>query len=102
MESLGQEDSGIRFLEAVFGNSIYLGQLLRRHPEALHEMNELGLNNAFDNILVSLAQPATWRADRAHTMACLRDAKGRAAMLVAFADIAGAWDLIQVTSALTR
>ena len=102
MESLGQEDSGVRFLEAVFGNSVYLGQILQRNPEALHEMNELGLNAAFENILNSMREPTVWQADRARTMTCLRNAKDRAAMLVAFADIAGAWDLTRVTGALTR
>ena len=87
-------------LDAVFGNSPYLGRLAQRHVTALKDYFDKG-----PEAVVAAANKAALAvadaSDEASAMAALRAAKGRAALAIAFADIAGRWDLKQVTGALS-
>ncbi|MGH6889294.1 MAG: bifunctional [glutamine synthetase] adenylyltransferase/[glutamine synthetase]-adenylyl-L-tyrosine phosphorylase [Rhizomicrobium sp.] len=88
-------------LAAAFGNSPYLCRLALREREGLRAIWEDGP----DAILDSAVREAT-RLHEVGTlssrMAVLRSAKRRAHLAVAFADLAGLWDVIAVTVALTR
>ena len=101
-DALAAEPRGRAFLEGVLGNSPHLGQSLARAPDLLRTMAEHGPDGAFERAVTEVSDEACWRAGRAAAAARLRAAKRRASLTVALADIAGAWDLVQVTGALTR
>jgi len=92
-----------RLLAAVFGNSPYLSTLSLRHPDVIRNAWDSGLDAAWAEIMGELTTGMTNIAPENHgaVMAHLRRAKGRAALLIALADIAGAWALERVTAALT-
>lgn len=95
-------DGAVRaLLYAVFGNSPYLGRLALRHPHSLFRLFSDGPEKLFDEVCQT-ALTAADAADEAEAMTCLRRAKAEAALIIALADIAGAWPLEQVTGALTR
>ena len=87
-------------LDAVFGNSPYLGRQAQRHVAALGDYFDKGPETvtAAANAAALAAADAP---DEAAAMAALRDSKACAALAIAFADIAGCWDLKQVTGALS-
>jgi len=87
-------------LAAVFGNSPYLTRLLLQHPEVMHELSRNGALHAHQAFLHSL-RALNDAADLPSLMRGLRIAKGKLALLVALADIAGLWNLVQVTNALS-
>lgn len=101
VEKLLQHPWGIQLLEAVFGNSPYLSQLLLKQ---LHFF-ELALERGFDAVfseLVSHVQGAHAHCIKlADIMSELRIAKQKAALLIAIADIAEMWDVFKITRALS-
>ncbi|HUB85739.1 MAG TPA: bifunctional [glutamine synthetase] adenylyltransferase/[glutamine synthetase]-adenylyl-L-tyrosine phosphorylase [Rhizomicrobium sp.] len=87
-------------LRAAFGNSPFLARLAVREREFLSQL----LGRAPEATLAAIeddCRSAVHAADIAGAMAILRRAKRRAALAIAFADIAGAWNLKQVTRALS-
>lgn len=88
-------------LDAVFGNSPYLGRLAQREVGALGEYLAAGPEVVL-NAAILLAKASANAADEAHAMKDLRVAKRRAALAIALADIAGTWDVNKVTAELTR
>ncbi len=101
-DALVAEPRGRAFLEGVLDNSPHLGQSLARAPDQLRAMAERGPEAAFESAVAEVSAEACWRAERGPAAARLRAAKRRASLTVALADIAGAWELDAVTSALTR
>src|SRR5690348_5490337 len=83
-------------LDSVFGNSAYLGRLAVREIGALGEYFAAGPLTVL-NAAILLAEAAGRAADEAQAMKDLRVAKRRAALAIAMADIAGTWDVNQVT-----
>ncbi|MBL8644132.1 MAG: bifunctional [glutamine synthetase] adenylyltransferase/[glutamine synthetase]-adenylyl-L-tyrosine phosphorylase [Rhodospirillaceae bacterium] len=92
-----------RLLTAVFGNSPYLSGLLDRYPDVLKDAWTTGLQQTWDRIMANISAAAITQAPltQAEVMKRLRQAKGQAALLIALADMSGAWPLEQVTGALT-
>ena len=90
------------FLDGVFGNSPALGRALSREPAQLRIMAERGADAAFEAALDEVSDAAGRRGDSRALAARLRSAKRRATLTVALADIAGAWPLERVATALTR
>jgi glutamate-ammonia-ligase adenylyltransferase len=88
-------------LDSVFGNSAFLGRLAIREPGALAEYFAAGPRTVL-NAAILLAEAAGRTDSEAQAMKDLRVAKGRAALAIAMADIAGTWDVNQVTAELTR
>src|SRR5665213_2678563 len=88
-------------LEAMFGNSAFLGRLALRETGALGEYFAAGPETVL-NAAILLARAAARADDEAQAMKELRTAKRRAALAIALADIAGAWDVNRVTAELTR
>ena len=86
-------------LDAVFGNSPFLGLNLNLVPDVLRDMLEVGPDGAFAALLAQLEGDAE---QTTNLMRLLRVAKRRVSLLVALADISGEWSLEQVTSALSR
>ncbi|MFO0998551.1 MAG: bifunctional [glutamine synthetase] adenylyltransferase/[glutamine synthetase]-adenylyl-L-tyrosine phosphorylase [Alphaproteobacteria bacterium] len=93
------DDHGRALLEAVFGNSPYLGQCLLLELPFAHELFANGPDRAFQSVLASLRDLAAMREDE--TMRLVRSARRRTALLVGLADIAGTWPLERVTAALS-
>ncbi|MBV9330994.1 MAG: bifunctional [glutamine synthetase] adenylyltransferase/[glutamine synthetase]-adenylyl-L-tyrosine phosphorylase [Alphaproteobacteria bacterium] len=89
------------FLASVFSNSPYLARLAVREAESLQALLAKG-----PEVIVARAESGALDAAAAATpeeaMKMLRGAKRRAALAIALADISGAWDLDQVTGALSR
>ena len=88
-------------LEAVFGNSPYLGRVAQREMGALGEFLAAGPETVL-NAAILMAHAAARADSEAQAMAELRTAKHRAALAIAMADIAGTWDVNKVTAELTR
>jgi glutamate-ammonia-ligase adenylyltransferase len=88
-------------LEAVFGNSPFLGRLALREAGALGEYFAAGPLTVL-NAAILLAEAAARANTEARAMKDLRAAKRRAALAIAMADIAGSWDVDQVMAQLTR
>jgi len=88
-------------LDAVFGNSPYLGRLAQREVGALGEYLAAGPEVVLQAAIL-LAHAAARADSEAQAMTQLRTAKRRAALAIAMADIAGSWDVNKVTAELTR
>ena len=88
-------------LDAVFGNSPFLGRLAQREVGALGEYFAAGPHVVL-NAAILLAQAVAHADSEASAMKELRTAKRRAALAIAMADIAGIWDVNTVTAELTR
>ena len=87
-------------LAPVFSASPYLAGLVRRRPQRLAAMLAATPAKRLDAILASARACAGASADVAESE--LRELKAQLHLLTAVADVCGAWDLDQVTSALTR
>ena len=88
-------------LDAVFGNSPFLGRLAQREVGALGEYFAAGPETVV-SAAVLLAHATAHAASEAQAMKELRTAKRRAALAIAMADIAGLWEVEKVTAELTR
>jgi len=88
-------------LDAVFGNSPFLGRLAQRETGALGEYFAAGPQTVV-NAAVLLAHSVARAENEAQAMKELRTAKRRAALAIAMADIAGLWEVEKVTAELTR
>lgn len=87
--------------DAIAGASPYLRQLMLRDSAFAERALSAEPNLLFDEIIVEVERAAALQ-DKAAFMRALRQAKGKAALLIAVADIGGAWALEEVTEALTR
>ena len=93
--------SGEPLLDAVFGNSPFLGRLAQRETGALVEYFAADPETVL-NAAILLAHAVARAESEAQAMKDLRTAKRRAALAIALADIAGLWDVNRVTAELTR
>ncbi|MEX1153606.1 bifunctional [glutamine synthetase] adenylyltransferase/[glutamine synthetase]-adenylyl-L-tyrosine phosphorylase [Parvibaculum sp.] len=95
-------DADIRhLLAAIHGNSPYLTRVLRRHPDWLPRLLASAPQAALDDLLSRLRATPAAAAAQADIMAALRTARAEAALLIAIADLCGAWELDEVTGALS-
>ena len=107
LDSLGGGEGGYvpppaarAVFEAAFGNSPFLARLALRERGLLPRLVERGPRAVLDEIeAAALAVAAA--VDTKAAMAELRQAKRRAALTIALADIAGMWNLSAVTHALS-
>jgi glutamate-ammonia-ligase adenylyltransferase len=88
-------------LDAVFGNSPFLGRLALREHGALAEYLASGPLTVL-NAAILYAQGAAHADSEAAAMTRLRVARRRAALAIGMADIGGMWDVNRVTAELTR
>jgi glutamate-ammonia-ligase adenylyltransferase len=93
-------DEGQRLLNAVFGNSPFLSQLLVADPPFFALIHQQGFDAALaaataaiERLTPQIAAPAL--------MTALRRARRQASLAIALADITGAWPLETVTRALS-
>src|SRR5690349_13276421 len=81
--------------------SPYLRHLMEREPEFAARIAGEPPDSLFEELLRDVAQAVALTAESDFKRA-LRQAKAKAALLIAAADVDGTWQLEQVTSALTR
>ena len=96
------DDNVIRLLTAIFGNSPFLGQVAQADRRFLPELFMQEPADNLDQILFSLKQNLELAPHIDGAMVVLRQARRRAALLIAVADVSGSWDLTIVTAALSR
>ncbi len=90
-------------LAALFGNSPYLANLCLRDPDIICLIFDQGLDTAFKTALDPVRNSADAAPlDQAKTMMMVRQAKRRAALVIAIADICKAWTLDKITSAISE
>ncbi|HTZ37358.1 MAG TPA: bifunctional [glutamine synthetase] adenylyltransferase/[glutamine synthetase]-adenylyl-L-tyrosine phosphorylase [Stellaceae bacterium] len=92
--------AGRRLLDAVFGNSPFLGAVAVREWRYLTLLVEAGAEAAFDAALAEAGRVAA--EERGALMRRLRIARRRVALCAAVAELAGAWSLERQMAALTR
>ncbi len=113
-ESLAQDEAGASFvaglesdpagralLDAVFGNSPFLGRCLALEIGSLRAFLTDGPDAAFAALMADAEQSLDRETSQSRVMTGLRRAKRRAALIAGLADIAGLWTLEKVTGALT-
>ncbi len=87
--------------EAIAGGSPFLRQLMLRDPAYAGRVFSEDAGDLRDGLLMGLSSLSA-DLTQAELMRALRHAKKRAALLIAVADLSGAWPLEAVTEALTR
>ncbi|MEW5421367.1 bifunctional [glutamine synthetase] adenylyltransferase/[glutamine synthetase]-adenylyl-L-tyrosine phosphorylase [Amorphus sp. 3PC139-8] len=86
------------FLAGVFSNSPFLRDIAFGDPALLVRLMSEAPERSLEALLARMAEPAP---DETALMTLLRRGKREAALLIALADLAGAWALEEVTGALT-
>lgn len=89
-------------MSSVFGNSAFLARSALHLPERLTELCDQPPEQSLDRLVAQVLAGSRQAQSPAEVMRLLRFAKIEAALLIAFADVGGVWDLGQVTGALTR
>ena len=100
--ALAEDPAGLHLLSSIFGNSPYLTQCCLKEPGFVIRLADDGLDATFAEILASLNREVAALTNRADVMAALRVAKRRASLTIALADLAGQWELMRVTGALSQ
>jgi glutamate-ammonia-ligase adenylyltransferase len=98
--ALADDAAGSALLEAVFGNSPFLGRCLLMDMASIPHFLTHGADAVFRE-LVNDVNRAAADGDSKRVMQALRVARRRAALVIALADIAGLWPLERVTGALS-
>lgn len=101
LAGLESEPAGRALLDAVFGNSPYLGRCLALEVDSLRAFLADGPDAAFAALMADTEQSLDRETSQSRVMTGLRHAKRRAALIAGLADIAGLWPLEKVTGALT-
>ncbi len=97
------ENSNVRkLIEGVFDGSPFLTGLIQRDPQRLLSVLASPPQMRLDQLVENAARLAITATSQNELMAGLRAMKNEAALLVALADLGGAWPLAAVTSAVTR
>jgi glutamate-ammonia-ligase adenylyltransferase len=100
LTALAADKDVLHLVSSLFGNSPFLGRILRLHADWLPGLLDRTPGAAFEDLLARTEAAGTLES-QAEVMSALRLAKSEAALLIAVADITGAWQLEQVTDALT-
>jgi glutamate-ammonia-ligase adenylyltransferase len=99
-EGYRPEGEARALLESAFGNSAYLCRLALRERQMLARLFGEGPRALLHEAMTDALAAASTDSET-EIMAALRQAKRRAALAVALADIAGVWTLEEITAALT-
>lgn len=102
LDMAGLSGAAQELLAGAAGSSPYLARLIQRHAATLHATLLAPPEQSFATLCAELAAAETEAGDVATLSERLRQAKSRAALLIALADLGGVWDLGEVTGALTQ
>ncbi len=100
-ENFAETRAGRAVLDAVFGNSPYLGDCLLKEPAFFCDLVATGPETAASQLQNWLHEETVGLTDEATLKCLLRVAKRRAALLVGLADIAGLWPTEEVMRVLS-
>ena len=100
-QAFPETPAGKAMLATIFGASPFLGRCVVRDPGYVRALWERGPDRCVDDA-VAQVQALPLDAGQDSAASALRLARRRVALAVGLADIAQAWDLEAVTSALTR
>ncbi|MGL4494257.1 MAG: bifunctional [glutamine synthetase] adenylyltransferase/[glutamine synthetase]-adenylyl-L-tyrosine phosphorylase, partial [Beijerinckiaceae bacterium] len=100
MERVMTARAAVQLIGGICAHAPFLTGILRRHPEWLSELLSRDPDEAHAEILAILHSPASMDVTEAELMRHLRVAREKNALLVAFADLGGVWDVNRVTAAL--
>ncbi|MFO0390196.1 MAG: bifunctional [glutamine synthetase] adenylyltransferase/[glutamine synthetase]-adenylyl-L-tyrosine phosphorylase [Alphaproteobacteria bacterium] len=89
-------------LTRLFNHSPHLTKLALKTPSIIHGLAHSGAEAVFQDIIKGIALPEKLDNSHKDLKLLLREAKNKAALLIACADITGSWPLDKVTSALTE
>ena len=95
------DPAGQALLDAVFGNSPYLGRCLAQEVSSLRTFLTDGPDTAFAALMADTEQALAAETSQNRVMTELRRAKRRTALITGLADITGLWPLERITGALT-
>ena len=98
MKNLAEQAAGKALLGAIFGNSPWLTRCMLAEPAFFRVICETGVKPALAAAFATLDDLDIGE----DIMRRLRVARRRAALVIAMADISGAWALAEVTGALSR
>jgi glutamate-ammonia-ligase adenylyltransferase len=98
---LSRSPTALALIRHIAAGSPFLTGLVRRDPAFCAQALSEPLQQVFDEVC-RLAQDQSDAGNETDVIRNLRIARNRMALLVAMADIAGAWDCQTVTAALTR
>ncbi|WP_417484157.1 bifunctional [glutamine synthetase] adenylyltransferase/[glutamine synthetase]-adenylyl-L-tyrosine phosphorylase [Maricaulis salignorans] len=90
------------FLDSVFAAAPYLGRLAQRRPEGLAACTQQDAAIRLDKAIADVIAAGAESPDIASLDTALRRAKADMHLLVALADLAGRWDVADVTAAVSR
>ena len=82
--------------------SPFLARLIRRYPDTLAALADAAPQDYLNDVLADLEADMAEITERDIASATLRHARNRAALTIALADLADAWDVETVTHYLTR
>ena len=82
--------------------SPFLARLMRRYSEVMLALQDSAPEDYLDTLYTRLDDEMAAASDKDAAMALLRHARNRAALTIAVADLADAWDVETVTRYLTR
>jgi glutamate-ammonia-ligase adenylyltransferase len=100
--ALAAERDGLEaFVTAALDGSPFLVDLAERDLDRFLRVLASEPDDAFAAVLARLAVEAAAASDDAELMRVLRRAKQEAALVIALADLSGAWEVMRVTGALT-
>ena len=88
-------------LESMAESSPYLWELASREPERLLRLLDCDPDRHLTTLLADTGRAVASTADEAEAMHLLRRMKSEAGLLIALADIGGAWPVMRATRALT-
>src|SRR4029450_8476637 len=99
--AFADDATGSALLEAVFGNSPFLGRCLLMDMASIPQLLTHGFDAVFREVVNGVHEAGTGDADGKRLMQALRIARRRAALVIALADITRQWPLERVTGALS-
>jgi glutamate-ammonia-ligase adenylyltransferase len=100
LRRLAEEAEGRQLLAAVLGTSPFLSQLLGTEADIVEAFLAQDAAAVLAELFAGMAHETAGEGDTQRIKRALRRARRRAALLIALADIAGQWELEQVTAAL--
>lgn len=91
-----------RLIKAVFSASPYLTQIILRSPETLEHCLASSPEDSLETFISQLQERVSKASAQSEVMAALRRFKRDVALLTGLADLAGIWEVMQTTAALTK
>ena len=102
LDYLAEHAEARRLVDVIVSASPFLRGLFERHPAFAQDCFERSTDRSLELLLAETKSRVAGAETEADLMSELRIAKAKSALLIALADVSGAWSLEDVTSGLTR